>query len=112
MAGQKQLKMNPSPFLLAIPAAFDFTASCLMFVALTMTPASIYQMMRGFVTVVTAFFSVVFLKQKLYRHNYLGLFLIVAALGSIGVVAMTSDADDNSDLTGSVGLGIALILVA
>ena len=53
-AGQKQLKMNPSPLLLAIPAAFDFTASSLMFIALTMTPASVYQMMRGFVTVITA----------------------------------------------------------
>ena len=112
MAGQKQLKMNPSPLLLAIPAAFDFTASSLMFVALTMTPASIYQMMRGFVTVVTAFFSVVFLKKKQYRHHFLGLFLIVAALGAVGAVAMTSDATDNSDLTGSVGLGIALVMIA
>ena len=41
-ANQKQLKMNPSPLLLAIPAGFDFTASTLMFIALTMTPASVY----------------------------------------------------------------------
>ena len=41
-ANQKQLKMNASPLLLAIPAAFDFTASSLMFIALTMTPASVY----------------------------------------------------------------------
>jgi drug/metabolite transporter (DMT)-like permease len=56
--------MNPSPLLLAIPAAFDFTASSLMFIALTMTPASVYQMMRGFVTVITALMSIIFLKKK------------------------------------------------
>ena len=41
-AGETQLKMNCNPLNLAIPAAFDFTASTLMFIALTMTPASVY----------------------------------------------------------------------
>ena len=41
-ADQKKLKTNLNPLLLAIPAAFDFTASTLMFIALTMTPASVY----------------------------------------------------------------------
>ena len=63
-AGQQQLKTNCNPLLLAIPAAFDFTASSLMFIALTMTPASVYQMMRGFVTVITAFLSIIFLGKK------------------------------------------------
>jgi len=63
-ANQKLLKMNPSPFLLAIPAACDFTGTTLMFIALTMVPASVYQMMRGFVNVVTPLFSIIFLKKK------------------------------------------------
>ena len=41
-AGEKQLKMNPSPFLLAIPASCDFAGSTLMFIALTMCPPSVY----------------------------------------------------------------------
>ena len=61
---QKQLKMNPNPFLLAIPAVLDLSASTLMFIALTMTPASIYQMMRGSVTIITALMSMIFLKRK------------------------------------------------
>ena len=41
-AGEKQLKMNASPLLMAIPATCDFCGSTLMFIALTMTPASVY----------------------------------------------------------------------
>ena len=110
-AGQKQLKMNPSPLLLAIPAAFDFTASSLMFIALTMTPASVYQMMRGFVTVITALMSIVFLKKKQYRHHWTGLALICCALGEVGYVAIALGEPEDG-LVGSVGLGIALLIIA
>ena len=111
-AGQKQLKMNPSPLLLAIPAAFDFTASSLMFIALTMTPASVYQMMRGFVTVITAFMSMIFLKKKQYRHHWLGLVCIVLALAEVGYVAIAFSKDDSANLVGSVALGIVLLIIA
>jgi len=110
-ATTKQLKMNPSPLLLAIPAAFDFTASSLMFIALTMTPASVYQMMRGFVTVITALMSIVFLKKKQYRHHWTGLGLIVLALFEVGYVAIALGEPDEG-LVGSIALGIALLLVA
>ena len=56
--------MNASPFLLAIPASLDFAGSTLMFIALTMVPASVYQMMRGFINVVTPILSIIFLKRK------------------------------------------------
>lgn len=113
MAGEKQLKMNPSPFLLAIPAAFDFTASTLMFIALTMTPASVYQMMRGIVTLFCAVFSMIFLKKKQYRHHWTGLFCICAALGWVGYVAVAlSDNSGDNGLVGSVGLGIVLLIIA
>lgn len=113
MAGEKQLKMNPSPFLLAIPAAFDFTASSLMFIALTMTPPSIYQMMRGSVTVITAVFSIIFLKRKQYRQHWTGLTFIVLALVEVGYCAIAfSSSDDEPNLVGSVALGISLLLLA
>lgn len=110
-AGQQQLKTNCNPLLLAIPAAFDFTASSLMFIALTMTPASVYQMMRGFVTVITAFLSIVFLGKKQYRHHWAALGLIVAALGEVGFIAIAYGEEDDG-LVGSIALGIILLLVA
>jgi len=50
--------------LIAIPASCDFMGSSLMFVALTMVPASVYQMMRGIIVVITALFSMAFLGRK------------------------------------------------
>ena len=111
MANEKQLNINPPPYILAIPAMFDFTASSLMFVALTMTPASVYQMMRGFVTVITALLSIFLLKKKQYRHHWLGLACIVAALFEVGFVSIFY-AEEDDGLVGSVALGIALLLIA
>jgi hypothetical protein len=47
-----------NPIWIAIPALFDICGSSLMFVALTMTAASIYQMMRGVIVVITAFMAI------------------------------------------------------
>jgi len=96
--------------LLAIPAFFDFFGSSLMFVALTMTPASVYQMMRGFINVVTPFLSIIFLKRKQYIHHWFGVVFIVVGVCGVGAVAMAYPTEDNSH--GSVGLGILLVIIA
>ena len=41
-AVEKKKLSNINPFLLAIPASCDFTASTLMFISLTMVPAAVY----------------------------------------------------------------------
>ena len=102
--------MNPSPLLLAIPAVCDFCASTLMFIALTMTPAAVWQMMRGFINVVTPFLSIIFLKRKQYAHHWLGVVCIVLGVSAVGAVAMAKDNGDSSN--GSTGLGIILIIIA
>lgn len=63
-AKSQDLPTNINPLLLAIPATCDFCGSSLMMLALTMTPASVYQMMRGIIVVITAFMSVAFLGRK------------------------------------------------
>jgi len=57
-------RINISPLLIAIPACFDICGSTLMFIALTMCAASVYQMMRGFIVVITAFMALMFLGRK------------------------------------------------
>ena len=47
-----------------------------MFVALTMCAASVYQMMRGIIVVITALFALIFLGKKQYRHHWAGIILI------------------------------------
>jgi len=63
-ADEVKLKQNCNPLILAIPATCDFCASTLMFIALTMVDASIYQMMRGIIVVITALFALIFLGKK------------------------------------------------
>jgi hypothetical protein len=60
-ADGKPVRTNINPLLLAIPAACDTIGSTLMNIALTMVPASIYQMMRGIVVIITAGMARVFL---------------------------------------------------
>jgi hypothetical protein len=64
MAQKTKLKTNINPLLLAIPATFDFCGSTLMFVALTQCAASVYQMMRGIIVVITAGMAMAFLGRK------------------------------------------------
>lgn len=56
-AEEEELKTNINPLLLAIPAACDFFGSTIMFVGLTQCAASIYQMMRGAIVIITAFLA-------------------------------------------------------
>ena len=79
------LKTNINPLLIAIPAMCDVLASTLMFIALTMVDASVYQMMRGMIVFITALFSIIFLKRTLYRHHYTALGFIVGGIALVGV---------------------------
>ena len=111
MANEKQLNMNPNPLIMAIPATCDFAGSTLMFIALTMVPASVYQMMRGFINVVTPFLSIIFLKRKQYSHHWVGVIFIVMGVAEVGWVSLKYASSDD-DTTGSVALGLILIIIA
>lgn len=63
-AEQTNLKTSINPLLFAIPAACDFCGSTTMFVSLLMVPASVYQMLRGAIVIITAILAVIFLKKK------------------------------------------------
>ena len=47
-------------------------------------------MLRGGTIVLVALMSVKFLNRKLYKHHFLGLFLVVAGISIIGVSAITN----------------------
>lgn len=103
--------MNASPLLLAVPATCDFMASTLMFIALTMVPASVYQMMRGIITVITALLSIIFLGKKQYRHHWVGLVTIIVGVAEVGYIAILYESEDDSS-GGSVGFGIILLMIS
>lgn len=122
MAQSVQLKTNINPALLAIPASFDFCGSTLMFVALTQCAASVYQMMRGIIVVITAGMAMIFLGRKQYLHHYISLLIIVLAVAGVGLVGIAvsnklaadkSDSGEEADPGATTTpLGVILLLVA
>jgi drug/metabolite transporter (DMT)-like permease len=111
IAQKKALPTNINPMLIAIPASCDFLGSSLMFCALTMTPASVYQMMRGIIVVITCLMSVAFLGKKQYRHHWTGVIMIVFGVAWVGVVALAAGYDNDS-ASGSMVVGIILLLIS
>lgn len=95
--------------LIAIPAMCDVVASTLMFIALTLVDASVYQMMRGLIVFITALFSIIFLKRILYRHHYTALVLIVGGIALVGVASIQNSSGSGKG-TGSTILGICLLI--
>jgi drug/metabolite transporter (DMT)-like permease len=99
-----------TPFHLAIPALCDFFGSTIMTFGLTMMAPSIYQMFRGSLIFFTALFSVIFLKNKLYRHNLLALFLVISGLILVGTSALIHNSSDSA--SHNTVVGIVLVIIA
>ena len=109
------LKTKINPLLLAIPASCDVMGSTCMFVALTQCAPSVYQMCRGVIVVITAFFSVVFLKRKQHSHHLLSLCFIVAGVAIVGYVSVTASDADKKDGDGGAttsAFGVILLLIS
>ncbi len=107
------LKTKINPLLLAIPACFDVIASTLMNIALTLINASIYQMLRGMLVIVTAFMSIIFLKAKLYRHHWTSLTVLFIGVFMVGLSSFLTPTDNKHDKTPEMqAIGLALIVIA
>jgi drug/metabolite transporter (DMT)-like permease len=114
-ARKNGLKTEINVLLIGIPACFDIIGSSLMFIALTMIAASIYQMMRGCLVFIIAIMSVLFLKRILYRHHWSSLLVILIGLALVGASPLIypedkKEGEDNETI--QVIIGIALIIVA
>ena len=108
------LKTNINPLLLAIPAAFDIVASTLMNIALTMVAASVYQMLRGMIIIITAIMAIIFLKKKLYRHHWTSIVVIFTGVFMVGIAAlfMKTDEEKASKEGETKVFGLILLLLA
>jgi hypothetical protein len=95
-------------FVFIIPAFFDFCGSTLMFVGLVLSAPSVYQMMRGFIMIVVALYSVVFLKIKLFKHQYLGVCCAFIGVILVGLASVLYGATSAK----SPVLGVVIIIIA
>ncbi len=114
--GQPEETAKPgySPLVLLLPACCDMTATSMMNVGLTMTYASVFQMLRGAVVIFTGIFSVVFLKRKLYPFHWLGMVLVLNGLLLVGVASVLqgSSSGASNPIVGDVLVIMAQFIVA
>ena len=76
-----------------------------------MTAASVYQMMRGTIVIITALMAVIFLKAKQYRHHWLALLVLFIGVFLVGLSSLLfPDTPHSGESTGA--LGIILIIIA
>jgi drug/metabolite transporter (DMT)-like permease len=108
-ASTLQLKTNINPLLLAIPASLDIIASTLMNIALTMVAASVYQMLRGMKIIITAAMSIIFLRKKLFRHQWSSVGVIFLGLILVGIAVLTNS---NGKGIETKPLGVIILILA
>ena len=102
-----KLKTDINILWLAIPAFCDFVGCTLMYIALTQCAASVYQMMRGIIVVITASMSILVNGRKQYAHHWFSLFTIVAGVALVGFLGLMYKTEGES-LTSSTGIFLLL----
>lgn len=107
---------NFNPLVLLIPACCDLISTSTMYVGLSLTQASSFQMLRGSVIVFTGILSVGFLERKLGGREWTGITLVIAGLLFVGVSDLTTTNKDspgiNSVITGDLLIICAQVITA
>lgn len=88
---------NINPLRLAIPMICDAIGSTLLLFAYLYIPVSVAQMMQGCIVLVTAIFSIIFLRRMLHRHHWTGLFLVIIGIALVGLAVMLAKKDSDGD---------------
>uniref|UniRef100_A0A3Q0SBK8 Solute carrier family 35 member F6 n=1 Tax=Amphilophus citrinellus TaxID=61819 RepID=A0A3Q0SBK8_AMPCI len=109
-------RINPgqrfNPFLFLPPAICDMIATSIMYVALNMTSASSFQMLRGAVIIFTGLLSVAFLGRRLALSQWIGIFVTILGLVIVGLADFVSGNKDDSHKLSDVITGDLLIIMA
>lgn len=96
-ARKKGKYTNINPLKFAIPMLCDAVGSTLLLFAYLYIPVSIAQMIQGSIVMITAIFSIIFLKRVLFRHHWSGLLLVVIGIALVGVAVMIAKNDSSDD---------------
>ncbi|XP_076021496.1 solute carrier family 35 member F6 [Genypterus blacodes] len=101
-----------NPLLFFPPAMCDMTATSIMYIALNMTSASSFQMLRGAVIVFTGLLSVAFLGRRLVPSQWIGIVITILGLVIVGLSDFVTGHHDDSHKLSDVITGDLLIIMA
>jgi len=101
-----------NPFIFFLPALLDMAATTTMYIGLTMTFASSFQMLRGALIVFTGLLTITILKRKLKAFQWVGIFVIIVGLATVGSNDFLKKGTGNEHGTGSMITGDVLIILA
>ena len=79
-----------------------------------MCAASVYQMMRGFLVVMTAGLATIFLKRKQYIHHVMSIVMIVVGIiivGEVNIRYSQDQKDEHKNYVTTSGIGVVLLLI-
>ena len=95
-----------SIFAFILPAMCDVLGVILNAFALLNLETSIFQMLSGGSVLCTALLARIFLKQKVYRHHLLGLFIIFLSFILVGFAGLNNNDESSIRETSFVGVVI------
>jgi drug/metabolite transporter (DMT)-like permease len=96
----------------ALPATFDLLGVCLMNAGLTMTHASVFQMLRGCVVIFTGVLSVAVLGRRLAPHHCAGMAMVSVGAFLVGLSSLIAAPEAAADQPTNPLLGNFLVVVA
>ncbi|OHT04967.1 hypothetical protein TRFO_27410 [Tritrichomonas foetus] len=98
------------PFYAALFASCDLLSTSLTGIGLTLVAASVVQILRGFVIVITMFFAWIFLKRKPKVTQVLGVIFAVLGLGMVGTSAVLGDKSEQHPIHDTLkGIGLTIL---
>lgn len=103
--------MGHSKFLLmaCLLCSCDLVATTLTGIGLLYCPASIVQILRGFVMVFVMLFAFIFLKRKPSRWEILGVGFSICGLACVGVSAVLGDGTSKNGILMAIGIALCLL---
>lgn len=113
--GEKSKVKDFNPLIFLLPALCDCTATSAMYVGLTLTYASQFQMLRGSVVIFTGLLSKFWLKNKLKGFHWVGMLLVLIGLVFVGLAALLGGSSGKSapnPVLGDVIIIAAQVVVA
>ena len=105
----KDKKKGPKIWYFLFPALFDIISSSISSIGLTFLASSIYQMFRGATIIFTCVASIIILKNKYYRHHFLGIVIVIIGLVIVGLNATIYG---NSSSGENPAFGILLVAIS